>query len=108
MATVGTIPPPLPSPGVGARRKKGPKTLPKLPPSAFSPPNTGTSDKFPLAPSPSTVHPDFVIDANVVVPVSGLAGWSSQVGQVLGGRIGGVVLSLRGMPEDEAKVALAS
>lgn len=77
-------------------RRKGPKSLPRLPMSAFSPPNSGTSEKFPLPASPSTVHPEKVIDSNVVV-LDGdlnLSEWKKEAGQVLGGRIGGVVLSL--------------
>ncbi|KAJ7783284.1 hypothetical protein B0H16DRAFT_487902 [Mycena metata] len=96
---------PPPSPGVGARRK-GPKTLPTLPSSAFSPPNTGTGERFPLPASPSTVHPDIVVDAHVVVsdldPT--LAVWKKEAGQSLGGRIGGVVLAL---PETDADKLVA-
>ncbi|KAG7446213.1 uncharacterized protein BT62DRAFT_986815 [Guyanagaster necrorhizus] len=93
MATA--LPPTPPSPGVGLRRK-GPKSLPRLPLSAFTPPNSGTSDKFPLPPSPSTVHPESVIDAAVAV-ANGLADvskWRFEAGEVLGGRIVGIVLSL--------------
>ncbi|TFK44800.1 hypothetical protein BDQ12DRAFT_717949 [Crucibulum laeve] len=79
-------------------RRKGPKNLPTLPLSAFSPPNSGTSESFPLPPSPSLVHPASVVDANVI-PVKGdlsLAAWKSQAGDLLAGRMsnGGVVLSL--------------
>ena len=49
------------SPSVGARRK-GAKVLPKLPLSAFTPPNTGTSDSFPGPPSPSTLRPAEIVD----------------------------------------------
>lgn len=89
------IPPTPPSPGVGARRK-GARPHPRLPLSAFSPPNSGTLESFPLPPSPSTVHPEFVIDANVISPDGDLdlARWRSETGQLLGGRIGGIVLSL--------------
>ncbi|KAJ7076395.1 hypothetical protein B0H15DRAFT_790678 [Mycena belliarum] len=81
------------SPGV---RKKGPKVLPTLPASAFSPPNSGTSERFPLPPSPSTVHPEFVVDAHVVIGDhdANLASWKTEAGEALGGRIGGVVLAL--------------
>lgn len=83
-----SLPPPPPSPGVGARRK-GPKALPKLPLSAFSPPNTGVSENFPLPPSPSTVHPDRVVDASVRGP---LAAWKKQTGETLEKRAKGVVV----------------
>ncbi|PSR93878.1 hypothetical protein PHLCEN_2v4596 [Hermanssonia centrifuga] len=63
--SVSASPPSLPSPGVGARRK-GQKSSPKLPPSAFTPPNAGTSDQFLLAPSPSSIQPVKIIDAHVV------------------------------------------
>jgi hypothetical protein len=93
------------SPGVGARRK-GPKAPPKLPLSAFSPPNTGTSDKFPLPPSPSTVHPDVIIDAHVSVPAAYLAQWKQEAGAHLGGQSGGVVLTLKGNDQAEVEEAM--
>ncbi|KAI0768799.1 hypothetical protein BD413DRAFT_478776 [Trametes elegans] len=95
MSTAAALPPTPRSPGVGARRK-GPKQLPKLPLSAFTPPNTGTSDQFPLAPSPSALQPKEIVDAHVIAPSGDLSSWQSQVGQTLGGRIRGVVLSLHG------------
>ncbi|KAG2150462.1 hypothetical protein DEU56DRAFT_851000 [Suillus clintonianus] len=55
---------PLSSPGLASGRRR-PKNLPSLPPSAFSPPSTGTSDMFPLPPTPSALFPGEVIDANV-------------------------------------------
>ncbi|KAH9929301.1 hypothetical protein B0H21DRAFT_837253 [Amylocystis lapponica] len=81
------------SPSVGVRRK-GLQALPRLPLSAFSPPNTGSSDRFPLPPSPSTVQPDQIIDAHVVAPDADLSRWKEEVGEEFGGRIKGVVLSL--------------
>ncbi|TFY60398.1 hypothetical protein EVG20_g7437 [Dentipellis fragilis] len=89
------IAPPL-SPGVGARRK-GPKTLPRLPLSAFSPPNSGVSESFPLPPSPSTVHPDRVVDASVSV----LTEWKKQAASAkeLEGRAGAVVVKVATVAE---------
>lgn len=76
---MSTIPATPPSPGVGARRTKGPKNLPKLPLSAFSPPNSGVSDSFPLPASPSTVHPDRVVDASVAS--SAVDAWVNDIGK---------------------------
>lgn len=92
------------SPG---RPRKGPRTYPRLPLSAFSPPNSGTSDKFPLPPSPSTVHPDRVIDAHIVATNGDLSQWKDEAGEVLGSRIGGVVLSLEGKQPAEFEKAIA-
>ncbi|KAI0051165.1 hypothetical protein FA95DRAFT_1554734 [Auriscalpium vulgare] len=78
-----------PSPGVGARRK-GIKNPPKLPLSAFSPPNSGVSESFPLPPSPSTVHPDRIVDASVRGAISE---WKKQTGAVLEKRISAVVVN---------------
>ncbi|KAJ7594430.1 hypothetical protein C8J56DRAFT_1161046 [Mycena floridula] len=90
-----------PSPGVGLRRK-GPKNLPTLPSSAFqSPPNSGVSERFPVPPSPSTVHPEHVYDANVVLGDLDLSQWKNNAGSILGALIGGVVLSV----SDESKLA---
>lgn len=85
-------------------RRKGPKDLPKLPASAFVPPNSATEESFPLGPDPSTVQPEAVIDANVIVDDGDIthSKWKKDAGQVLGGRIRGVVLSLPGA--DLAKV----
>ncbi|KAL0563875.1 hypothetical protein V5O48_018185 [Marasmius crinis-equi] len=89
------LPPTPTSPGVGIRRK-GPKTLPRLPLSAFSPPNSGTSDRFPLPPSPSTVHPERVVDANVALTDDdvSVARWKKNAGEVFAGRVGGLVVIL--------------
>lgn len=93
-----------PSPGVGARRK-GPRTLPRLPLSAFSPPNSGTSDRFPLPASPSTVHPESIIDAHVISSEGNLDQWTAEAGKELGGRIGGVVLVIKNETDLEQAVA---
>jgi hypothetical protein len=86
--TAAPIPHPPISPGVGARRK-GPKSLPTLPLSAFSPPNTGVSDSFPLPPSPSTVHPDRVVDVSVR---DSILQWKKQARGPLEGRATAVVV----------------
>jgi len=91
---------PPPSPG---NRKKGIK--PTLPSSAFSPPNTGTGEFFPLPPNPSTVHPAVVVDGHVIPDAdTSLASWKKEAGQELNGRIGGVVLSL---PKTDAEKFVA-
>lgn len=81
-------------------KRKGPKDLPKLPPSAFSSPVTESSG---ILPSPSTIQPEAVIDANVVVADGDVAHpqWKKEAGQVLGGKIRGVVLSLPGADLDK-------
>ncbi|KAI9461254.1 hypothetical protein BJY52DRAFT_1203514 [Lactarius psammicola] len=72
-------------------RRKGPKSLPTLPLSAFSPPNTGVSDNFPLPPSPSTVHPDSVIDASIR---DSIPEWKKQTVGSLDGRVSAVVVKV--------------
>lgn len=102
------LPPIPPSPGVGERRK-GPKNLPRLPLSAFSPPNTGTSERFPLAPDPSVVHPTKVLDAHFVDVGLSPTGVKVEKKEEKGeeGReewvkekLEGVVLSLAGLKND--------
>lgn len=72
--------------------------------SAFSPPNSGSLESFPIPPSASVVHPEFVIDANVIVQAAdlNLTSWKQKAGQLLSGRIGGVVLSLPGADIEKA------
>jgi len=84
-------------------RRKQPKDLPKLPLSVFTPPNTGTQESFSLPPSPSTLHPAQVIDANVVSKDLGYSKWKKEAGQALGSKIKGVVLAL---PSAELETAL--
>ncbi|KAG7098660.1 hypothetical protein E1B28_000576 [Marasmius oreades] len=103
---MSTVLPPQPtSPGVGIRRK-GPKSHPSLPLSAFTPPNSGTSERFPLPPSPSTVHPEKVLDASVALLSSDddLSQWKVHAGQTLGIRIGGLVAALPTVDADIARV----
>ncbi|CAL1708249.1 unnamed protein product [Somion occarium] len=105
----GVLPPAPPSPGVGARRK-GPKghVLPTLPLSAFTPPNSGTSEQFPRPPSPSTIQPEKVIDANVIAPTRDLSRWKKEIGQELNDeKIGGVVINLTGVAPDAIEKAVA-
>lgn len=76
--------------------------LPKLPLSAFESPNTAGSDSFPSAPSPSSIHPEKVVDAHVIVPESddlGLNEWMKQAGQSFGNKMGGVVAILPDIDE---------
>lgn len=96
--------PPSPTATIHGHRRKGPKNLPKLPASAFSPPNSGTADKFPVPSSPSAVQPNRVIDAHVITPWGDLRLWKTTLGTVLGDRIGGVVVSLQGARLDVGKL----
>ncbi|KAI0700893.1 hypothetical protein BC835DRAFT_1404707 [Cytidiella melzeri] len=92
-----------PSPGVGVRRK-GPKSLPRLPLSAFSPPNTGTSEQFPLAPSPSTVYPATVLDAQVSESNQAFAA-AAAIPEV---NVEGIVVSLAEKRTEDIPAALES
>jgi hypothetical protein len=82
-------------------RRDAAKQLPRLPLSVLTPPNTGTLERFPLPASPSSIHPDKVIDANVVGDPD-LSKWRKEAGETLGSRICGVVLSA--LPEEISAV----
>jgi len=84
-------------------RRKFPKDLPKLPLSAFTPPNSSALESFPQPPSPSTLQPAQVIDANIVSNDINYSQWKKEAGQILGSKIRGVVLSL---PASEISAAL--
>jgi len=79
-----------------------PKDLPKLPLSAFTPPNSSALDSFPLPPSPSNLHPTQVIDANVVSNDVNYSQWKKEAGQSIGSKIRGVVLALPGAELERA------
>jgi hypothetical protein len=85
--------------------RKFPKDLPKLPLSAFTPPNTGTLESFPVPPSPNSLQPAKVIDANVVSKDASYSQWKKEAGQALGSKIRGIVLAL---PTGELDKALTS
>lgn len=92
---------PLPSPGLSGRRK-GPKPHPKLPLSVFTPPASNASDRFPLAPSPSSVHPKKVIDA----AVKDVSSWKSESATAFGTKSDGVVATLQSTNDIEGYVKL--
>ncbi|KAG8835011.1 hypothetical protein FRC17_005859 [Serendipita sp. 399] len=77
------------------RKNRPAKAIPRLPLSAFSPPNSGTGEKFPLPPSPTTVHPEVVYDAGTAVTsIDGLNSYASAFGAAPNPRLAGVVVSL--------------
>ena len=93
---------PLPLPQRTTMNTKRPKNLPKLPLSVFTPPNSGTSDRFPLPPSPSVVHPSTITDAQ---PFH-LTSWKGRkdgddVGEY-GAKSSGIVLVVDGVDEWDA------
>lgn len=90
------------SPSVGARRK-GVKVLPKLPLSAFTTPNTSTSDSWPGPPSPSTLLPEEIVD---VYSAGGLSKWKEEAARGIGEKGKGVVLTLSGKEFAEAEKEL--
>jgi hypothetical protein len=71
------------------------KVPPALPLSAFTPPSTGTADRFPFPPSPTSVTAESIIDANVVVSSADLTQWKSEATSELKGKISGVVLLVK-------------
>jgi len=75
-------------------RRKGPKDLPKLPLSLFTPPNTSTGDSFDLPPSPGTLHPAKIIDAHIATSDAKYSQWKQEVGGIIADRTVGVVISL--------------
>lgn len=109
MSSEFSIPPKPPSPDAAARRRAL-RPKPRLPLSAFSPPNSGTGESFPLPPSPTTTHSKVIIDSNVIVANGdlNLSLWKAEAGQVLGSRVGGVVLSLPGIDLEKVVEQLGS
>lgn len=83
--------PPTPS-SAGIRRHKAP---PALPLSAFTPPSTGTADRFPFPPSPTSVSAESIVDANVVVSSADLSKWNSEATSELKDKISGIVLLVK-------------
>jgi len=65
---------------------------PTLPLSAFSPPNTGTSDRFPLSTSPSSLHPVRVVDTHVLTSPDQ---WKIEAGNDLLSRTDALILSVK-------------
>ncbi|KAH0827959.1 hypothetical protein J3R83DRAFT_3597 [Lanmaoa asiatica] len=88
--TPGSLPPSL----AGLRRKG--KEIPRLPLSAFSPPNTGTSDTFPLPPTPSLIVPSGVVDSHLEVSLNAAGGYEADIGHLKPAHKRAVVLSSRG------------
>lgn len=85
-----SVPPTPLSPST--RKHKAP---PALPLSVFTPPSTGTADRFPFPPSPTSVTAASIVDASVVVSSADLTQWKSEATSELKERISGVVLLVR-------------
>lgn len=68
------------------------KVPPALPLSVFTPPSTGTADRFPFPPSPTSVTAKSIVDANVVVSSADLGQWHSEATAELKAKLSGVVL----------------
>ena len=68
---------------------------PALPLSVFTPPATGTADRFPFPPSPTSVSAQTIVDANVVVTSTDLTQWTSEATAELKDKISGVVLLVK-------------
>ncbi|KAG5635414.1 hypothetical protein H0H81_011334 [Sphagnurus paluster] len=82
MSAPSSIPPKPPSP----TRPRVPRPKPKLPLSAFtSAPNSGSGESFPLPASPTTTHPEIILDANLIVKGGklDLSLWKADAGQIL-------------------------
>lgn len=90
----------------GNRKASGRRAAPKLPLSLFTPPNSSAAGHFPLAPSPSAVHPESVIDGQVVLKAGAdLAKWKDEVEEVLSGRLKGIVIAVQTEAGSEEKAA---
>lgn len=70
--------------------RRGPK--PTLPLSAFSPPNTANSDRFPLSVDPASQHPVRVVDTHVLTTPEQ---WNIDAGSDLLSRTDSIVLSAK-------------
>ncbi|KAM6502187.1 hypothetical protein JOM56_002164 [Amanita muscaria] len=91
-------------------RRKNPKSLPRLPLSAFASPSASTGDSFPLPPSPHSVHPTNVIDANIILNDEdiNLTRWFREAGPGLSERVAGIVLLLNGTDQEKTNELIAS
>ena len=82
-----------PTPLTPGNRKH--KVPPALPLSVFTPPTTGTADRFPFPPSPTSVTAQTVVDASVVVSSADLGQWNTEATAELRDKVSGVVLVVK-------------
>ena len=82
-----------PTPLTPSTRKH--RVPPALPLSVFTPPTTGTADRFPFPPSPTSVTAQTVVDASVVVSSADLGQWNSEATAELRGKVSGVILVVK-------------
>ncbi|KIJ18625.1 hypothetical protein PAXINDRAFT_71388 [Paxillus involutus ATCC 200175] len=97
--SISTMAPANAPPPLGSVRRKC-KQIPRLPLSAFSPPNTGTSDTFPLPPTPSLVIPQGVVDSHLQVTVDSEGVYNADISHLDQGKEKGVVLAVKGQSAD--------
>ncbi|KAF8444735.1 hypothetical protein L210DRAFT_848389 [Boletus edulis BED1] len=82
----GSLPPP---------RRRG-KDIPRLPLSAFTPPNTGTSDTFPIPPTPSLITPSGIADSHLHITRDPQGTYNGDISHLKSTHKRAVVLSARG------------
>lgn len=76
-------------------RRRG-KDIPRLPLSAFSPPSTGTSDTFPIPPTPSLIVPSGVVDSHLQISLDAAGRYDADIAHLQSARKRAVVLSSGG------------
>ncbi|KAG8214024.1 hypothetical protein J3R82DRAFT_10779 [Butyriboletus roseoflavus] len=88
-------------------RRRG-KDIPRLPLSAFSPPNTGTSDTFPLPPTPSLITPSGLVDSHLQISLDAAGRYEADISHLKSARKRAVVLSSKGHSAEAILASLQS
>lgn len=101
--TPSSLSPPIPGP-----RRRGGKEIPRLPLSAFSPPNSGTSDTFPLPPTPNLITPTGIVDSHLQLSIDAAGGFKADIAHLKPAHNRAVVLSSGGHPAEQIISSLQS
>ncbi|KAG6375452.1 hypothetical protein JVT61DRAFT_3010 [Boletus reticuloceps] len=88
-------------------RRRG-KDIPRLPLSAFTPPNTGTSDTFPIPPTPSLITPSAIADSHLHITRDPQGTYNGDISHLKSTHKRAVVLSARGHSANAIVTSLQS